>query len=396
MQFIPYGHQHIEQTDIDAVIEALKSDWLTQGPFVNAFEEMITAYCGAIHAIAVCNATAALHLAYLALELGTGDILWTTPNTFVATANAALHCGATVDFVDIDPKTYNMCPLALADKLKNAAKINKLPKIVVPVHFAGQSCDMQAIKNLADKYGFKIVEDASHAIGGTYKKSPIGNCHYSDIAIFSLHPVKIITTGEGGVAVTNDVRLAQKMRSLRAHGIVRDESQMSEQSHGAWYYQQIYLGFNYRITDLQCALGSSQLKRIDQFVQRRNVLAARYHDNLSKLPFILPVVQPDNYSTYHLYVIQVDPSKTNVTRKELFDHLRSVNIGANVHYIPIHLQPYYRQFRFKENDFPIAESYYKYTITLPLYYSLTEHSQDFIVQQLKLGLQNGSACHHTS
>src|SRR3990167_3806823 len=320
MSFIPYGHQHIEQADIDAVIEALKSDWLTQGPSVNSFEERLSAYCGAKHAVAVCNATAALHLAYLALGLGPGDTLWTSPNTFVATANAALHCGAKVDFVDIDEKTYNLCPLALADKLKKAATLNQLPKIVVPVHFAGQSCDMHAIKILADQYGFRIVEDASHAIGGYHKKSSIGSCHYSDITIFSFHPVKIITTGEGGVALTNQPELAKKMQALRSHGVIRDEMHMSEQSHGAWYYQQIYLGFNYRITDMQCALGLSQLQRIEQLVQRRNTLAERYHDSLATLPFILPTVLPENYSAYHLYIIQVNPRQTDVTRKILFDH----------------------------------------------------------------------------
>ena len=385
MVFIPYGHQHIEQEDIDAVIEALKSDWLTQGPAVSTFEKKISDYCGAQNAVAVCNATAALHLAYLVLELGPGDILWTTPNTFVATANAALHCGATVDFVDIDEKTYNMCPLALADKLKEAASIGKLPKIVVPVHFAGQSCEMESIKQLADQYNFRIIEDASHAIGGCYKKFPIGNCKYSDITIFSFHPVKIITTGEGGIATTNDIELAHKMQILRSHGIVRHENDNS-QSHGNWYYQQIYLGFNYRITDIQCALGISQLNRIDQFVNRRNVLAERYHACLSSLPFILPTVIPNNYSAYHLYVIQIDSKETNITRQMVFDHLRAVNIGVNVHYIPIHLQPYYRQFGFREGDFPIAEHYYQQTLTLPLYYSLMESCQDFIVEQLTFGV----------
>src|SRR3990167_3378401 len=348
MSFIPYGHQHIEQADIDAVIEALKSDWLTQGPSVNSFEERLSAYCGAKHAVAVCNATAALHLAYLALGLGPGDTLWTSPNTFVATANAALHCGAKVDFVDIDEKTYNLCPLALADKLKKAATLNQLPKIVVPVHFAGQSCDMHAIKILADQYGFRIVEHA------------------------------------------------KKMQALRSHGVIRDEMHMSEQSHCAWYYQQIYLGFNYRITDMQCALGLSQLQRIEQLVQRRNALAERYHDSLATLPFILPTVLPENYSAYHLYIIQVNPRQTDVTRKILFDHLRAANIGVNVHYIPIHLQPYYHQFGFRKGNFPIAETYYQHTITLPLYYGLSESMQDFIVQQLKLGVTHESACYSTS
>src|SRR3990167_1257280 len=393
MSLIPYGHHHIDQSDMDAVTEALRSNWLTQGPLINTFEDKISAYCEAKYAVAVCNATAALHLAYLALKLKAGDILWTTPNTFVATANAALFCGASVDFVDIDAKTYNMCPYALAEKLKKAVKTGKLPKIVVPVHFAGQSCDMEAIKQLADHYHFKIVEDASHAIGGLYKKRPIGNCQYSDITVFSFHPVKIITTGEGGMAVTNNSELAKKMQLLRSHGIIRDENRMSEKSHGVWYYQQINLGFNYRITDLQCALGPSQLQRINKFVHRRNILAERYNSYLSKFPMILPSIMFDNYSAYHLYVIQIDPSQTSISRKVLFDYLRTVGINVNVHYIPVHLQPYYRQFGFQKGDFPIAETYYQYTLTLPLYYDLSDNDQDFIIKELKIGICHGSTCH---
>ena len=377
MQLIPYGRQNISKADIDSVIEVLKSDWLTQGPTVERFEQEVAQYCGAAHGVAVMNATCALHLACLALGVGKDDRVWTSPNTFLASANCALYCGAEVDFVDICDKTYNMSVIALEEKLRKAKQANKLPKVVIPVHFSGQSCDMRSIKKLADEYGFKIIEDASHAIGGRYLNEPVGNGRYSDIIIFSFHPVKIMTTGEGGLALTHDKKLAAKIRLLRSHGMTRDETLMTQPSEGAWYYEQVDLGFNDRITDIQCALGLSQLKRVDEFVKKRHELAAIYTQNLKGLPLILPYQDPNTYSAFHLYVIQT------AERKAVFDHLKSANIGVNVHYIPVHLQPYYRQLGFKAGDFPVAEAYYQQTITLPLYYDLTPTQQNYVIESLK-------------
>lgn len=382
MSFIPYGRQNITEDDLQAVLQVLKSDWLTQGPNIAEFEAQVAAYCGTRFAVAVMNATAALHIACKALDVGSGDIVWTSPNTFLASANCALFCGAEIDFVDICPKTYNMSVAALTQKLQQAKIQNKLPKVVIPVDFAGQSCDMRAIKKLADAYGFKIIEDASHAIGGRYLDVPVGSCQYSDITIFSFHPVKIMTTGEGGMALTNDQALANKMALLRSHGMTRDQEFLTQESQGPWYYEQIDLGFNYRITDLQCALGLSQLKRIDDFVTRRHTLVARYNEKLAKLPLILPEVDLHCYSAFHLYVVQVELDKIQSTRKEVFEYLRRENIGVNVHYIPVHLQPYYRQFGFKTGDFPEAERYYQRALTLPLYYGLSEAEQDYVVLKL--------------
>ncbi len=380
---IPYGKQDIDDQDIQAVEDVLRSDWLTQGPAVPRFENAVSQYCRADHAVSVCNATAALHLACRSLELGPGDVLWTSPNTFVASANCALYCGASVDFVDIDSRTYNMSVEALGEKLKLAERTGRLPKIVVPVHFAGQSCEMREIRQLADKYGFKIVEDASHAIGGRYLGESVGNCRYSDITIFSFHPVKIITTGEGGIALTNDALLAERMQLLRSHGITRNPAQMSGESDGAWYYQQIELGYNYRMTDMQAALGASQMNRLDAFVKRRQLIAARYALKLSGLPVILPWQHPDVYSAFHLYPVRVEKAD----RQRIFDKFREAEVGVNVHYIPVHTQPYYQQLGFGWGDFPETESYYQEAISLPLYSSLTEGEQDFVVATLKDALQ---------
>ena len=384
---IPYGRQYISQADIDAVVEVLHSDFLTQGPMVPAFEKSIANYCNTQHAIAVNSATSALHIACLALGVSNGDIVWTTPNTFVASANCALYCQAQVDFVDIDPHTYNLSVDRLAEKLVQAEKNGNLPKVVIPVHFSGQSCDMAGIHTLSQKYGFKIIEDASHAIGGRYKDEPIGNCHYSDITIFSFHPVKIITTGEGGMALTNDTKLAEKMGLLRSHGITRDVADMTHLPDGPWYYQQIELGFNYRMTDLQAALGLSQMRRLDEFIVRRNQIAERYDDLLKKFSLQLPCFQLDSYSARHLYVVRI---KGNKSKKEIIEMMREQGVGVNVHYIPVHTQPYYKNMGFKVGDFPEAEAYYKEAISLPIFPKLTEHEQDDVVSILKAALTNVS------
>jgi UDP-4-amino-4,6-dideoxy-N-acetyl-beta-L-altrosamine transaminase len=383
MKFIPYGRQSISEQDIEAVIKVLRSDWLTQGPDIKDFEEAVAKYSDAQYGVAVMNATAALHIACLALGVEKGDLVWTSPNTFLASANCALYCGAEVDFVDIDPKTYNMSAKALTEKLEAAKKQNKLPKVVIPVHFAGQSCDMKAIKKLADQYGFKIIEDASHAIGARYDNQPVGNCLYSDISIFSFHPVKIMTTAEGGMLLTNQKQIADKLKLLRSHGMTKDQALMTKPSEGHWYYEQIDLGFNYRITDIQCALGLSQLQRVDEFVANRNELARYYHQKLEKLPLVLPVVEQPCYSSYHLYVVQIDPAKTNKGRLEVFKSLQQANIGVNVHYMPVYLQPYYQQqFGFKAGYCPHAEHYYAHAISLPLYFDLKPEEQSYVVEKL--------------
>lgn len=383
--FIPYGRQHITQADIEAVVAVLRSDFLTQGDKVPAFEQAVTDYTGATFGVAVNSATSALHIACLALGLGKGDWLWTVPNTFVASANCGLYCGAKVDFVDIDPVTLNMSVKALEDKLKIAKAKNRLPKIVIPVHFSGEPCDMAKIYELSKTYGFYIIEDASHAIGGRYANKPIGSCEFSDITVFSFHPVKIITTAEGGLATTNDKNLAEKMQLLRSHGITRDPSLMTHQADGSWYYQQIELGFNYRMTELQAALGLSQMANLDNFVKKRHQLAKRYDELLKDLPIILPVRNNKNYSGLHLYPIQIKV-ESGKTRQQVFDSLRQQNIGVNVHYIPVHTQPFYQQMGFKIGDFPNAETYYAGTISLPLYYDLTEDLQDQVIETLRESL----------
>lgn len=383
---IPYGRQTISEADIESVVQALRSDFLTQGPQVPAFEEAVSRYVGAPHAVAVNSATSALHIACLALDLGPGDWLWTSPNSFVASANCALYCGAQIDFVDIDLRTYNMCTQALSDKLIAAKKAGRLPKVVVPVHFAGQSCDMQAIANLAKEYGFKVIEDASHAIGGRWQKKNIGACEYSDITVFSFHPVKIITTAEGGLLTTRNARIAQRLVDLRSHGITRDAARLVRQDQGAWYYEQHSLGFNYRLTELQAALGVSQMTALDRFVTRRHELVVRYEQGLADLPLIKPWQHPDSYSAFHLYVIQV-ADKASIDRRTLFEALRTVGVLVNVHYVPIHLQPHYLRMGFKAGDFPNAEAYYNCAISLPMYAGLTETDQDYVIANLKEFLQ---------
>ena len=382
MNIIPYGRQEINQADIDAVVDVLGSNYLTQGPVVPAFEKAVADYCGAQHAIAVNSATSALHLACLALGVGSGDIVWTTPITFVASANCAIYCGATVDFVDIDSRTYNLSIDRLADKLALAEKIGKLPKVVIPVHLCGQSCDMAGIYALSQQYGFKIIEDASHAIGGKYKGEPIGSCRYSDITVFSFHPVKIITTGEGGVSVTNDPELANQMVRLRSHGITRDPAEMTRPPDGPWYYQQIDLGFNYRMTELQAALGLSQMKRLDQFVSKRHELAKHYDQLLQRLGVVTPWQHDDAYSGLHLYVIRLPKTNRTFNHREVFERLRTNGISVNLHYIPVYRHPYYERMGFNPNDFPEAELYYSEAITLPMYPGLTKSQQIEVVNSL--------------
>lgn len=383
---IPYGRQDISQADIDAVIDVLRSDFLTQGPMVPRFEKVVADHVGARHAFAVNSATSALHIACMALGLGSGDWLWTTPITFVASANCGLYCGAKVDFVDIDPNTFNLCPQALARKLEQAEREGRLPKVLVAVHLCGQPCNMQEINALAQRYGFKVIEDASHAIGGKYQGEYVGNGRYSDITVFSFHPVKIITTAEGGMALTNDDELARRMALLRSHGITRDSAQMTHAADGPWYYQQIDLGFNYRMTELQAALGVSQMERLDAFVARRHELARRYDMLLIELPLSTPWQHADSYSGLHLYVIRLELSKLTRSHREIFESLREQGIGVNLHYIPVHTQPYYQALGFKSGDFPAAERYYREAISLPMYQTLTDVQQDEVVAALRRAL----------
>ena len=382
-QFIPYGRQDISQADIDAVVEVLRSDWITQGPAIERFEKSVAEYCGAKYAVAVSSATAALHIACLAAGLGSGDILWTSPNTFVASANCGLYCGADVDFVDIDPHTYNLSVEVLEQKLARAELEGKLPKVVVPVHLAGQSCEIERILALSRKYGFTILEDASHAIGARYQDNPVGSCLFSDMAVFSFHPVKIITTGEGGMVVTNREDLYEKLIRLRTHGITRNPELMQGESHGLWYYQQLELGFNYRMMDIQAALGASQMQRLDEFVSRRRVLADHYNEMLANLPVTLPWQHPDTESSWHLYVIRLQLDKIAKTHRQVFEELRQARIGVNLHYIPVHTQPYYQNLGFKWGDFPQAEEYYQEAISLPIYYGLSDENQERVIAVIR-------------
>ncbi len=384
---IRYGQQHITEADIDAVVRVLNSSNLTQGPTIPAFEQAVLREVDAKHAVAVNSGTSALHIACLALGLGPGDWLWTSPNTFVASANCALYCGAQVDFVDIDPQTYNMSPQLLEAKLVEAEKQGRLPKIVVPVHITGQPCDMAAIYALAQKYGFRIIEDASHALGGRYRGEPIGNCRYSDMTVFSFHPVKIITTAEGGMVTTNDAELATRLVLLHSHGITRDAELMTKPMEGPWYYQQVALGYNYRMTDLQAALGVSQITRLHPYVSRRHAIAERYRERLADLPLTLPWQHPDSYSAWHLYVIRLQLDRIGVSHRQLFEYLRARDIMVNLHYIPVHTQPYYQAMGFRPGDYPNAEQYYREAISIPMHPMLTDAEQDFVVATLRAGLQ---------
>lgn len=383
---IPYGKQDITQADIDAVIEVLRSNFLTQGPVVPKFEASVASHVGARHALAVNSATSALHIACLSLGLGSGDWLWTTPITFVASANCGLYCGAKVDFVDIDPKTYNLCPRKLQEKLELAEKQNRLPKVVVAVHLCGQPCDMAAVHELSKRYDFKVIEDASHAIGGKYKGESIGSGRFSDITVFSFHPVKIVTTAEGGMALTNDDDLASRMNLLRSHGVTRDPNLMTRESDGPWYYQQIDLGFNYRMTELQAALGVSQMERLDVFVARRHELARRYDELLADLPVTTPWQHPDSYSGLHLYVIRLRLDEVGKSHRNIFESLREQGIGVNLHYIPVHTQPYYEAMGFEANDFPEAMAYYREAISLPMFQGMTDEQQDQVLRALEFAL----------
>lgn len=380
---IPYGRQSLDQTDIDAVVEVLKSDWLTQGPTIERFEAAMAERCEAGFGIAVCNATAALHIACLAAGLGEGDVLWTSPNTFLASANCGRYCGAAVDFVDIDPRTWNLDVNALARKLEDAERDGRLPKVLVAVAFSGQSCDMRAIAELSRRYGFVVIEDASHAVGARYAGRPVGCGEFADMTVFSFHPVKIITTAEGGLVLTHRPEWADRLRRLRSHGMTRDAAQMDESSHGPWYYQQVELGFNYRITDMQAALGLSQLNKLDGFLARRRELAARYQALLANLPLTLPSAQADAESAWHLYVVRLQTERLSRSHREVFEGLRAAGIGVNLHYIPVHLQPYYRDLGFKVGDFPEAEAYYAQAISLPLFPAMSDAQQDFVIGHLR-------------
>lgn len=392
---IPYGRQDITQSDIDAVVEVLRSDFLTQGPVVPKFERAVSERVGAKFAVAVNSGTSALHVACLALQLGKGDRLWTVPNTFVASANCALYCGAEVDFVDIDPDTWNLSVACLRDRLVLARKEDRLPKVVVPVHFAGRPTEQETIWELAQEFGFRVLEDASHAIGASRKSEPVGSCRWSDITVFSFHPVKVVTSGEGGMALTNDENIAERMAMLRTHGITRNpdafqdteaatrEAAPSHSRLGAWHYEQHMLGFNYRMTDIHAALGVSQLKRIEKYVRRRNDLARRYNAELQDLPLELPSVEPENTSAFHLYVIRIQPNATTNQHRRVFDALRQRDIGVNVHYAPVHLQPYYQNLGFSPGQFPEAEAFGRSAITLPIFATLTDRQQDKIVRAVK-------------
>jgi UDP-4-amino-4,6-dideoxy-N-acetyl-beta-L-altrosamine transaminase len=384
---IPYGRQDINEDDIQAVVDVLRSEFLTQGPVVPAFEKSITDYCGVNYAVAVNSATSALHIACLALDVGPDDIVWTSPITFVASANCALYCGADVDFVDIDPHTYNMSLERLSEKLQQAEKLDKLPKVVIPVHLCGQPCEMEKIHELSLKYGFRIIEDASHAIGAKYKNRSVGNCEFSDITVFSFHPVKIITTGEGGMAMTNSTQLARRMQLMRSHGITRHENEMTHASDGPWYYQQIDLGYNYRMTDLQAALGLSQMQRLDEFLSRRHYIAERYHQLLEDLPLVKPWQDEESYSALHLYVIRLKCTEIGLTHRQVFETLRALSIGVNLHYIPVYQHPYYKKLGFKSGYCIEAERYYTEAISLPIYSSLTEIQQDMVIAVLKEALK---------
>jgi UDP-4-amino-4,6-dideoxy-N-acetyl-beta-L-altrosamine transaminase len=381
---IPYARQEITEEDISEVEKVLRSDFLTQGPTVPRFEQSVIDYCGVSYAIAVNSATSALHISCLALDLGPGDWLWTSPNTFVASANCGRYCGADIDFVDIDSKTYNMSVDALSEKLIYAEKLGKLPKIVVPVHFAGQPCDMPAIHSLSKRYGFKIIEDASHAIGASYNQIKVGSCVHSDVTVFSFHPVKIITTAEGGMALTNNKNIAEKLSRLRTHGITNDKTKMIHRSEDEiWNYQQIDLGFNYRMNDIQATLGLNQMRRLDQYIKRRHQIAKYYDTELKNLPFSTPWQAPNVYSSYHLYPILVKNNLDSKPQKQVYEELRKKNIEVNLHYIPVHRHPYYENLGFKKNDFPVAEKFHREAISIPMYAMLKDEDREYIIKTLR-------------
>lgn len=381
MKSIPYARQDISQADIDAVTDVLRSDWLTQGPVSDRFEQAVANYCGARYGVATCNATTALHLACRILDLGPKDSVWTSPNTFVASANCARYCGARVDFVDIDPRTYNLCPSRLEEKLVAADRAGTLPKIIIAVHFAGQPCDMAAIGALAKRYGVFVIEDAAHAIGATDGDFMVGACRHSDVTVFSFHPVKILTTGEGGMLVTNSPELDTRARLLRSHGITRNVTDLGLHDEGAWYYQQVELGFNYRMTEIQAALGFSQLERVNEFLRLRRSLAASYGKLLDGLPATIPWQRPGAESSWHLYVVRLGRSLRK-SRRQVFEELHAAGVMVNVHYIPVHLQPYYRELGFKSGDFPESERYYEEAISLPMFSGLSDDDQHYVAEQL--------------
>jgi UDP-4-amino-4,6-dideoxy-N-acetyl-beta-L-altrosamine transaminase len=380
---IPYGRQWLDANDKAAVLAVLESDWLTQGPAIPRFERSVADFCGAAHGVAVCNGTAALHLACLALGVGAGDMVWTSPNTFVASANCARYCGADIDFVDIDPETLNLSPQQLADKLLAARRAGRLPKAVIPVHFAGRCCDMETIHGLAEEFGFHIVEDASHALGARDGEALVGACRQSDVAVTSFHPVKLVTTGEGGMLLTRSAELAERLERLRTHGITRDPARMAGAADGPWYYQQIELGYNYRMTDMQAALGVSQMARLPAFLARRRELVKRYRAALAELPLALPADDADEDSAWHLFVVRVEAAR----RRQVFLALRDADIGVNVHYIPVHLQPDYARLGFRPGQFPAAEQYYREAITLPLYPAMSDADQDVVIAAVGAALR---------
>ena len=388
---IPYGRQDITDADIEAVVKVLQSDFITQGPTTEAFEKAIASYCHVKYAVAVNSATSALHLACLALGLKQGQWLWTSPITFVASANCALYCGAQIDFVDINASTGNLCPIALENKLIQAEAAGRLPKIVIPVHLGGQPCEMDKIKALSERFGFHIIEDASHAIGAKYCQKPVGNCQYSDITIFSFHPVKLITTAEGGVATTQNPSIADKMARLRSHGITRNAEQMTHEPDGLWYYQQQDLGFNYRMSDLHAALGLSQLQRLDKYVYIRSQLAKQYDEMLIGLPLTSLMQHQDTNSAWHLYIIRLSAEISQKAHRQIFAAMRAENIGVNLHYIPVHLQPYYQNLGFNINDFPEAEKYYRQALSLPLFPGLKPDMQQKVVSTLSAAIQRYSS-----
>ena len=377
---IPYGHQSLSETDYESVLDVLKSDFLTQGDTVPKFEASIAEYVSSKYGVATNSGTTALHIACKALGLEENDWLWTSPNSFVASSNAALYCGAKIDFIDIDSNTYNLDINVLKTKLEEAETKNQLPKIIMPVHFAGQSCEMKQIKDLSEKYGFYIIEDAAHALGGQYLGKNIGDCSYSDVCVFSFHPVKSITTAEGGMAVTNNQELFESMQSLRTHGMKRRNLSKNNDLHGPWISEMTQLGFNYRMNDIQAALGISQLNRLDQFISKRNEIANYYTSELSHLPLSIQEIQRDCYSAFHLYVVRLQLEKTNKTRDQFMEKLLDFGIGASIHYQPIHLHPFYEQMGFKKGDFPMAEEYYKRAISIPMFPDLKKSELKYIVE----------------